>query len=239
MARIRTTKPEFWTSEQVVECSIETRLLFIGLWNFCDDAGIHPASCKRLKMEIYPADDYSSSDIRRMIDELIDHGLVIEYTAKNVDYWQVTGWNHQKIDKPTYKYPQPDRRALVETSPPEWKGREGKGREGKNPLSDKPDDAPVNGKKNQNQQYRDDAVLLLKALNGMTGKNFRFVDTNLNLIKQRLKSGIPRDTLHAMIGFKCRQWKGTDQEQYLRPSTLFGKEKCEQYIGQLPGRIGS
>ena len=42
MARIRTIKPEFWTSEQVVDCSPTARLLFIGLWNFCDDGGVHP-----------------------------------------------------------------------------------------------------------------------------------------------------------------------------------------------------
>ena len=32
MARIRTVKPEFWTDEKVVECSIPARLLFIGLF---------------------------------------------------------------------------------------------------------------------------------------------------------------------------------------------------------------
>lgn len=34
MARIRTIKPEFWTSEQVMGCAPLARLLFIGLWNF-------------------------------------------------------------------------------------------------------------------------------------------------------------------------------------------------------------
>ena len=48
MARIRTVKPEFWTSEQVAECTPIARLAFIGIWNFCDDNGIHPASIKRL-----------------------------------------------------------------------------------------------------------------------------------------------------------------------------------------------
>ena len=49
MARIRTVKPEFWASEQVMECSPIARLLFIGLWNFCDDAGNHPLSEKTLR----------------------------------------------------------------------------------------------------------------------------------------------------------------------------------------------
>ncbi len=44
MARIRTTKPEFWSSAQIIELSRDARLLFIGMWNFCDDNGRHKAS---------------------------------------------------------------------------------------------------------------------------------------------------------------------------------------------------
>jgi len=136
MARIRTIKPEFWTSEQLVECSRDARLLFIGMWNFCDDGGVMPASVKSLKMKIFPGDDDTSESVRRLIDELIENGLILEYQVENKTYWQVTGWHHQKIDRPTYKYPpSPDSsssnvpRTLDETSPPEGKGKEGKVRE--------------------------------------------------------------------------------------------------------------
>ena len=67
MGRIRTIKPEFWTSEQIMECSPNARLLFIGIWNFCDDAGIHPASPKTLKAEIFPSDDISASQVARLV----------------------------------------------------------------------------------------------------------------------------------------------------------------------------
>lgn len=105
MARIRTVKPEFWTSEQVAECSTTTRLLFIGMWNFCDDGGNHPASLKQLKMQIFPSDDISVSDIGEMVDELISNELITQYTVNNKNYWHVLGWHHQKIDKPNYKHP--------------------------------------------------------------------------------------------------------------------------------------
>ncbi|WP_255631306.1 hypothetical protein [Caballeronia sp. dw_19] len=108
MARIRSIKPEFWTSAQVMDLSIPARLLFIGLWNFCDDAGIHPASEKRLKAEVFPADDVSVSDVRGLIAELERVGLLTEYAIDNESYWQVTGWHHQKIDQPTFKHPRPD-----------------------------------------------------------------------------------------------------------------------------------
>lgn len=110
MARIRTVKPEFWTAEQVMELTRDARLMFVGLWNFCDDAGIHPASTKTLKAEVFPADDIGASDVRRLIDECICQGLLIEYQVEDKDYWQVTGWHHQRIDQPTYKHPTPDGR---------------------------------------------------------------------------------------------------------------------------------
>lgn len=130
MARIRTIKPEFWTSEQIADCSPTARLLFIGLWTFCDDAGRHPASTKRLKMEIFPADPFTDLELSGWVAELESAGLVTRYEAQGKEYWQVTGWYHQKIEKPTIKYPAPEfgdhsatiRRPLTDPSPPESKG---------------------------------------------------------------------------------------------------------------------
>ena len=146
MSRIRSIKPEFWTSEQVMCCSPITRLLFIGLWNFADDYGIHPASCMRLKAEVFPVDNFSMNDIQCCIDELIKHRLIQVYDVHNASYWIITGWQkHQKIDKPTHRHPLPlfdesspsTPRLLAEDSPSsprvvdEPSGTEGKGDEGK------------------------------------------------------------------------------------------------------------
>lgn len=144
MARIRSIKPEFWTSEQVAECSPTARLLFVGLWNFADDAGRHQASTKRLKMEVFPGDTCSDSEVAAWVAELVRVGLLFEYEVQGETYWQVTGWHHQKIDKPTVKYPAPPKdvirrpigeqssngRGVVgDSSPPEGKGEESTGRE--------------------------------------------------------------------------------------------------------------
>jgi hypothetical protein len=108
MSRIRTVKPEYWTSEQVVSCSQNARLLFIGLWNFCDDSGVHPASLVRLKAEIFPCDNCSLKDMKVWVNELIQNELLYEYQVDGKKYWIVTGWkNHQRIDKPTYRHPTP------------------------------------------------------------------------------------------------------------------------------------
>lgn len=111
MARIRTIKPEIWTSEQFVGCSFEARLLFIGILNFCDDAGRHPLSIKRIKMEVFPADEVDSTSIRRMIDELSTNGLLLVYECSDTgcEYIQVTGWfKHQRIDRPSFQHPARD-----------------------------------------------------------------------------------------------------------------------------------
>lgn len=142
MARIRTIKPSFWTSEQVVECSTNARLLFIGIWNFADDGGVIPASVKSLKMQIFPGDDFSASDIQQWVNELIETELLIEYQVDGKLYWAVSGWHHQKIDRPSKLYPAPiltkfadrstnDPRTLDGRHPPEGRGKEGKGKERK------------------------------------------------------------------------------------------------------------
>lgn len=107
MARIRSIKPEFFTSEQVADCSPTARLLFIGMWCFCDDGGIHPASVKALKMQVFPGDQCSISDVAKWVDELLKQGLIGSYQINGKAFWYVTGWHHQRIEKPSFKYPCP------------------------------------------------------------------------------------------------------------------------------------
>ena len=109
MARIRSIKPEFWTSEQIVECSPNARLLFIGIWNFCDDYGVHPAKCATLKMRIFPSDSFSVFDVKGMVAEIIAAKLMVEYEVDGELFWHVTGWDrHQRVDMKTGKYPLPN-----------------------------------------------------------------------------------------------------------------------------------
>lgn len=133
MARIRSIKPDFWTSEQVMECSPIARLMFVGMWNFADDHGRLPCAPKTIKAQIFPADDIDSNSIRGMIDELSSNGLVRIYTADGKEFLLITGWHHQKIDKrqdPKYPEPPPECsstiRRMVST---DLKGSEGIGKD--------------------------------------------------------------------------------------------------------------
>lgn len=106
MARIRTVKPEFWSDEKLTECSLSARLMFIGMLNFSDDNGNQPYSAKRLKMQIFPAD---SIETQPLLDELIAHGVVIEYEVNSEKFLHIKGFSkHQVVNRPSKtKIPKP------------------------------------------------------------------------------------------------------------------------------------
>lgn len=126
MARIRTIKPEFWTDEKLIECSLIARLLFIGTWNFADDAGNLDRSPKQIKARIFPLDEI---DCEPYLLELISHGLLTEYSVNEKKYLHISGFEkHQLINRPSKPVcPQYD---LFSDSLSAHAGREGKGREG-------------------------------------------------------------------------------------------------------------
>lgn len=121
MARIRTIKPEFWTSDQVMSVSRDARLLFIGMWNFADDAGNQPANTKTIKALVFPGDDLSAGQIYDLVEELLGVGLLDTYEADCRWYWNIPTWKkHQRIDQPTYRHPGIDGR--LELNPPRRRG---------------------------------------------------------------------------------------------------------------------
>lgn len=237
MARIRTIKPEFWTSGQVVDCSLIARLMFIGIWNFCDDHGVHPASVKRLKMEVFPSDSIADAELQAMIDELVAAGLLYAYQVDGKAYWQVTGWAaHQKIDKPTYRHPLPAQvkvanstiprrvvaeqssstRRIVDEQSASTRRRNGKESKGSKTMSGTPD-----------------AIAILDYLNERTGSRFKPLDANVSLIEARLRDS-SIDECRAVIDAKVTAWLHDDKmREYLRPATLFNATKFANYVGEL------
>ena len=102
MARIRTVKPEFWSSPDTGDVSRDARLLFIGLWNFADDAGRLEVVPRTILGDVFPHDlDVTAEDVARWLDELAASGLISLYRQGRRTYLQVTGWDHQRIDTPS------------------------------------------------------------------------------------------------------------------------------------------
>ena len=75
---------------------------------------------------------------------------------------------------------------------------------------------------------------LLGFLNAKTGRNFEPVAVNLERIEARLKEGASFDDCKSIIAKKCGEWSADEKmAQYLRPATLFNREKFWSYHGQL------
>lgn len=76
---------------------------------------------------------------------------------------------------------------------------------------------------------------IIDHLNEKAGSSFR--DTTASTRKSiiaRLKEGFTVDDCKRVIDDRVRRWKGTEQEQYLRPSTLFAPSKFEGYLNAVP-----
>ena len=69
-------------------------------------------------------------------------------------------------------------------------------------------------------------------LNSVAGTNYSDTNKNTqNAIFILLDSGYTLDDLKSVVDKKWEQWKGTDYQKYVRPSTLFGK-KFENYLNE-------
>jgi uncharacterized phage protein (TIGR02220 family) len=79
----------------------------------------------------------------------------------------------------------------------------------------------------------DVAHRLLDHLNEKSGRHYRAVGSNLKLLRARLRTATEAQ-IRAVIDAKCAEWLANPQmAQYLRPETLFGEAKFEQYLGQI------
>lgn len=130
MARIRTIKPEFFTSEDIVSLSPLARLLFIATWCEADKEGRLIWKPMTFKLRYFPADN---CDIHAMCKEVVDAGLVVQYGE---GFAHIPGFaKHQHVNprESASTLPDPTRRdasARVNSEIDPQGGREGKGKEG-------------------------------------------------------------------------------------------------------------
>lgn len=139
MARIRTIKPEFFTSEDIVGLSTHARLLYIALWCEADREGRFSWKPKTFKMRYFPGD---SANIDKLCDELRQAGLVMVYIVNDQQYAFIPTFHaHQHINPREAKSQLPEPPSNVNTTREarvsdasarvsdtqvgrEWKGRE-------------------------------------------------------------------------------------------------------------------
>ena len=76
------------------------------------------------------------------------------------------------------------------------------------------------------------AKKILDYLNEKSGHRYQPVKANLDKIKARLRE-YDEQTLLGVVDCKVHEWLRDDKmREFLRPATLFGAEKCAQYVGQ-------
>ena len=74
---------------------------------------------------------------------------------------------------------------------------------------------------------------LLDFVNETAGTHFRPVVANLRMIRARLQE-YDHWTLAAVVRRQWAHWHADEKMRpYFRPATLFNREKCAQYVGQL------
>ena len=111
MPRIRTIKPEFWSSPGVARMSPLARLTFIGMWNWADDAGRGTYNPRELMGFIFPLDEEMTvADFRALCAEIRAHVAVDFFEVAGRHYYEISSWKkhqskHAKFD--SSKYPAP------------------------------------------------------------------------------------------------------------------------------------
>lgn len=240
MARIRTIKPEFWTDEKIVGLPALARLLFIGLWNFCDDHGYLWDEPLRIKLQVLPMDE---CNIPALLTLLIEANLLTELeTTTGKRAFLITHFkDHQKVQHPADSKIQPlISRILMnphESSrvlTPEWNGKEGKGIEGNgkerkgggvvSPSAQEPPEA-------DSPPVPDQAQEIFDTWNGTEGvlKAEKFTAKRRAAVNARLRESYFRSNWTAGLagvassafcqGSNDRGWKA-DLDWFLRPETL-------------------
>lgn len=94
MPRARNIKPGFFTNDELVELPMATRLLFIGLWTLADREGRLEDRPKKIKMELFPADDV---DVDEALSTLVSSAFIQRYRVGDAGYIQVRNFaKHQR-----------------------------------------------------------------------------------------------------------------------------------------------
>ncbi|MFD7130601.1 hypothetical protein [Streptomyces sp. NPDC059894] len=102
MARIRTIKPEAFTSESLAEVTVEAERTFFGLLTQADDHGRHRDNAAIIAGLLWPLRaEHTSVHVEDDLHQLANADLICRYTGcDGRRYLHIVTWtDHQKIDK--------------------------------------------------------------------------------------------------------------------------------------------
>jgi hypothetical protein len=112
MARIRTVKPEFFTSPSTAAVDHPVRIFYQAMWCAADDFGVGETNFNALLGLAFPdSDGLTAQDVRRFCADCAQHYDVVFYTVRGRHYYAVRNWEeHQKLERRTNRrrHPTPD-----------------------------------------------------------------------------------------------------------------------------------
>lgn len=104
MARNRMIKPKFWDDAKIGKISRDARLVYIGMWNFCDDLGVIRADSVWIKSKIFPFDQMQIQQFDKICQEILKNGFISLFSYRDEKFYYLPKFSlHQKINKPNYE----------------------------------------------------------------------------------------------------------------------------------------
>lgn len=243
MAIYRTVSMSFWTDSKVVDdFSPEDRYFYLYLFtnphtNLC---GCYEISMKQMSIET----GYNADTISTLLKRFESVHNIIRYSPKTKELlllnWHKYNWTaSEKFRKPLLKeiseVKEIDYREYLQDIAD---GKDSRYRIDTKCIDTKCSDTSVtvtvtdtvSVTDNNYSSLRDE---IINHLNQCTGKNFRSnTAATVRMIDARLNDGYTVEDFKEVIDNKVYEWKGTEQEQYLRPETLFRPSHFESYLNQ-------
>lgn len=131
MPRIRSLKPEFWSSPGIETISPWARLLYMAMWNWADDAGRGTCNLRELQSFAFPHDEESedvgtSDGFRRVMSEVRGQFGVVFYKVNGRPYYEIPSFvGHQRNERVAKgKYPTSSEGEPWDFMPPTREGAE-------------------------------------------------------------------------------------------------------------------
>jgi len=94
----------------------------------------------------------------------------------------------------------------------------------------------TNRKKNidnsEDQKFCSDVIAYLNDKSGSKFSNLITSSPVRMILERRTEFKLELQDFYTVIDKKVQEWKGTEMEKYLRPTTLFNKTKFANYLGE-------
>lgn len=229
----RFLKPGIRDSEKWNSCDWQSQSFYIRLLTLVDDFGRFDGHPSLLRGHAFALrEEITSEIISQLCESLARAGLANFYEKDGKRFVELTNWT-ERARASESKYPKFDNTCkhlfadVSKCSPPSFLVP-------RSSPSPSPSEVGVYEKqeafKEITDTYHRKAITVLMFLNDAAKVDYRQNSANLDPISDRLnEQGVTVDGVLRMIERMVKSWTGTKQQDWLRPATLFDREKFQSY----------